>query len=76
MSKAAIDIKRTAAVKYFKESKLSLGQCAELAEMSEELFINYLSEQSVSIFKFENDEDILEDIDNAFMKIANEQEEH
>ena len=42
-----IELKRTAAVKYFKESKLSIGQCAELAEMSEEHFINYLAEQAV-----------------------------
>ena len=39
-----IELKRTAAVKYFKESKLSIGQCAELAEVSEEHFINYLSD--------------------------------
>ena len=28
------DMKRTVAVKYYKENKLSLGQCAELAEMT------------------------------------------
>lgn len=43
-----IDIKRTAAVKYYKERKLSIGQCAELAEMNEESFINYLAEQGIN----------------------------
>ena len=33
------DMKRTVAVKYYKEKKLSLGQCSELAEMSKEEFI-------------------------------------
>lgn len=60
-----IDMKKTVAVKYYKEKKLSLGQCAELAEMSEEAFINYLSSQQISIFNFESEEEILEDMKNA-----------
>lgn len=59
------DMKRTVAVKYYKENKLSLGQCAELAEMSKEEFIQLLSSYKVSIFNFENDEELLEDIKNA-----------
>jgi len=60
-----LELKRTAAVRYFKEKKLSIGQCALLAEMSEENFIKYLSEQGISIFSFEDDDEILEDIKNA-----------
>ena len=59
------DMKRTVAVKYYKENKLSLGQCAELAEMTKEDFIELLSFYKVSIFNFENDEELLEDIKNA-----------
>ena len=59
------DMKRTVAVKYYKENKLSLGQCAELAELSKEEFIELLSSYKVSIFNFENDEELLEDIKNA-----------
>lgn len=60
-----IDMKRTVAVKYYREKKLSIGQCAELAEMSEEAFINYLSMHQISIFNFESEDELLEDIKNA-----------
>lgn len=53
------------AVKYYKEHKLSLGQCSELAEMTKEDFIQLLSTYKVSIFNFENDDELLEDIKNA-----------
>jgi predicted HTH domain antitoxin len=59
------DMKRSVAVKYYKENKLSLGQCAELAEMSKEDFIQLLSSYKISIFNFDNDEELLEDIKNA-----------
>ncbi len=59
------DMKRTVAVKYYKENKLSLGQCSELAEMSKEDFIELLSSYKISIFKFEDDEELLEDLKNA-----------
>ncbi|WFA10190.1 UPF0175 family protein [Tissierella sp. Yu-01] len=59
------DMKRTVAVKYYKENKLSLGQCSELAEMSEKEFIQLLSSYKISIFNFESDEELLEDIKNA-----------
>lgn len=37
------DMKRTVAIKYYKEKKLFLGQCAQLAEMTKEDFIKLLS---------------------------------
>ena len=37
------DMKRTVAIKYYKEKKLSLSQCAQLAEMTKEDFIKLLS---------------------------------
>jgi len=33
--------------------------------MSEEIFIKYLGEQGISIFNFEDDAELLEDIQNA-----------
>lgn len=59
------DMKKTVAVKYYKEKKLSLGQCAQLSEMSEEDFIELLSSYNISIFNFEDDNELLEDIKNA-----------
>jgi len=61
----AIEMKRAAAIKYFKERKLSIGQCSELAEMTEEEFIKYLGEQKISIFSFDSDEELMQDIKNA-----------
>lgn len=59
------DMKRTVAVKYYKEQRLSLGQCAEFAEMAEEDFIQLLSSYKISVFNFEDDGDLIEDIKNA-----------
>ena len=59
------DMKQTVAVKYYKERKLSLGQCSELAEMTKEDFIYLLSINKISIFNFEDDNELLEDIKNA-----------
>ena len=43
-------MKQALAVRYYTDKKLSLGQCAELAEMNEKAFINHLSMYGVSIF--------------------------
>lgn len=59
------DMKETVAVKYYKEKKLSLGQCSKLAEMTKEQFIELLSTYNISIYSFENVEELSEDIKNA-----------
>ncbi|MBU5436768.1 UPF0175 family protein [Tissierella sp. MSJ-40] len=59
-----LEMKKTIAVKYYKERKLSLGQCCELAEMNKEDFIEYLALNEVSIFNLE-EEELFEDIRNA-----------
>ncbi|MCL2604088.1 MAG: UPF0175 family protein [Defluviitaleaceae bacterium] len=60
-----LDMKRALAMRYYDEKRLSLGQCAELAEMNEKSFIGYLSRYGISIFNFESQEELLEDIRNA-----------
>ncbi|MFP4372692.1 MAG: UPF0175 family protein [Halanaerobiales bacterium] len=59
------EMKRTLAVKYFKERKLSIGQSAELAEMTEEDFIKYLGNQKVSIFNIDDLDQLKKDLGNA-----------
>jgi len=59
------EMKRTIAVKYFKNKKLSIGQSAKLAEMSEEDFIKYLGKNNMSIFRFDDLNEVKEDVDNA-----------
>lgn len=60
-----LEMKRTLALRYYIEKRLSLGQCAELAEMNEKSFIGYLSKYGVSIFNFDSESELLEDIRNA-----------
>lgn len=62
---AVLEKRRDLSVKYYKENRLSLGQCAELSEMSKANFIKYLSKQEISIFRFKSQDEILEDLKNA-----------
>ena len=59
------EMKKTMAVKYYKNKKLSVGQGAELADMSEEDFIKLLGIEKVSIFRFDNRDELEEDVKNA-----------
>lgn len=61
----ALDMKRWTALKLFEEKRLSIGQCAELAEMNEEDFIKYLGSNKVSIFPYRSYKELGDDMDNA-----------
>ncbi|WP_427340273.1 UPF0175 family protein [Caloranaerobacter sp. DY30410] len=63
--KTTYEIKKALAVECYKNKKLSLGQCAKLAEMNETDFIKYLGEQKICIFNFDSEKELLEDIKNA-----------
>lgn len=59
------EMKRTIAVKYYINKKLSIGQSAELAEMTEEDFMKYLGKEEISIFRYDDINEIREDFNNA-----------
>jgi predicted HTH domain antitoxin len=61
----ALDMKRWTSLKLYANKKLTIGQCAELAEMNEEDFLKYLGLNQISIFTFNNSEDLKEDLKNA-----------
>ena len=63
--KIGLEMKRALAVVYYSEKKLSLGQCSELAEMSKAEFIKHLSRYKASIFNFNSEDELIEDIRNA-----------
>ena len=65
--------KKAIALKFYIDEKLSLGQAAELAGLSELGFIMYLGENSVSVFRFDDDysAELLYDVQNA-ERFANE----
>jgi len=55
------NMKKFTALFLFQNKKLSIGQCAELAEMTEEDFIYFLSENNVSIFEYHDDSSLREE---------------
>lgn len=58
-------VKRAVALGYYAQSGVSIGYCAQIAEMTEEEFIKYLGENHISIFQFDNEEEFLEELKNA-----------
>ena len=60
------EMKKTMAIKYYANKKLSIGQSAELADVSEEDFVKLLGKERISIFRFDNiEEELKEDLKNA-----------
>ena len=58
-------VKVMVAIDLYKNKKVSLGYCAEIAEMTKEDFIKYLGVNGVSIFGFESEEEFMEEFANA-----------
>ena len=57
--------RRAVALGYYTQSGVSIGYCAQIAGMSEEDFIKYLGKNHISIFRFDNKEEFLEELENA-----------
>lgn len=58
-------IKEMLAIDLYKNRKVSLGYCANVAEMTKEEFIQSLGRNRISIFSFNTEEDFLEELRNA-----------
>ncbi len=58
-------VRKAAALYYYTKMGVSLGYCAEIAEMSKADFIRFLFENGVSIFEFEDAAELERDIANA-----------
>ncbi|MGY4688113.1 hypothetical protein X928_04135 [Petrotoga miotherma DSM 10691] len=58
------EIKLLIATKLYEEAKLSLGEAAQLAELSERAFIEILGRFDISIFNY-NAEELRNDVKNA-----------
>lgn len=62
----ATDFARKAiALDYYTRLHVSIGYCAEIAEMTEEDFIKYLSRNNISIFHFDDENEFKEELANA-----------
>jgi predicted HTH domain antitoxin len=57
--------RRLVAMDLYKNKGVSLGYCAEAAEMGAEAFICFLGEHKVSVFGFETADEFLEETVNA-----------
>ncbi len=57
--------RRAVALCYFSQSGVSIGYCAQIAGMTEEDFIEYLGDNNISIFHFDDKEEFLEELANA-----------
>jgi len=59
------NMKKFTALFLFQNQKLSIGQCASLANMTEEDFVYYLSENKISLFEYLDDTALREELVNA-----------
>lgn len=57
--------KRAVALCYYTQNKVSLGYCAQIADMSKEEFIRYLGANGVSIFHYDDEQEFIEEMNNA-----------
>ena len=57
--------KRMLALGLYTNNKISIGYCASVANMTEEEFIRFLGSYKISIFNYDNEEELLRDIENA-----------
>ena len=57
--------RRTVALSYYTKHGVSLGYCAQIADMDKESFIRFLGENGVSIFHFDDEAEFLEELKNA-----------
>lgn len=64
-SQSEILAKKIIAMHYYLHFHVSLGYCAQIADTTEEDFIKYLSENGVSIFQFDNEQEFHNELKNA-----------
>ena len=57
--------KRAVALCDYTQSKVSLGYCAKIADMSKEEFIRYLGANGISIFQYDDEQEFIEEMNNA-----------
>lgn len=58
-------IRRVVALEYYKNQGVSIGYCAEIAGMTEENFLQFLGENKISVFKFDDDAEFFSEAANA-----------
>ena len=62
---AAVLARKIIALNYYSRMHISLGYCAQIANMTEEDFITYLGENGISVFQFDNEQEFIDEMNNA-----------
>ena len=62
---AAEFVRKAIALDYYTRLHVSIGYCAQIAELPEEEFIQYLGAHSVSLFQFDSAAEFMEEAANA-----------
>ena len=57
--------KLSVAIDLYQNENVSVGYCAEVSGLSEEEFIQELGKRHISIFRFESDDELAQDIKTA-----------
>ena len=58
-------IKQQVALGYYVYQGVSIGYCAQIAVMTKEDFIKFLGMNNISIFKYDDENEFLEELNNA-----------
>ena len=58
-------VRRYTALSYYTHRGVSLGYASQIADMDKEAFIRFLGENGVSIFRFDDESEFLEELANA-----------
>lgn len=62
---AQSEIKKIVALQFYTVHRVSLGYCASIAGMEKEDFIRYLGANKVSIYRFDDKDEFIEEMQNA-----------
>lgn len=57
--------RQAVALGYYTQSGVSIGYCSQIAGMTEKEFIKYLGRNHISVFRFDNEKEFLEELNNA-----------
>ncbi len=62
---AALFSRRAVAMEYYQQQGVSLGYCAQIADMTEEDFMKYLGRHHISVFQFDDEAEFMSEAQNA-----------
>ena len=56
---------QSVALGFYTLGGVSIGYCSQIAGMTEKEFIKYLGRNHISVFRFDNEKEFLEELNNA-----------